>query len=119
MGVMMYILLCGYPPFFSMNGGAISAGMKTKIKAGEYQFPRAEWQNVSEEAKSIIKKMLTVDPASRITIDWIMHCPWFTGSVPETPINIGPMLNADDVEQMRVSDEEVQRESPHIAFSLF
>lgn len=99
----MYILLCGYPPFFSMHGGAISAGMKTKIRAGEYQFPSPEWDNVSQEAKSIIQKMLTVDPVARATIDWILRCPWFTGSVPETPINIGPMMDVDNFEQMRVS----------------
>ncbi|CAF0819943.1 unnamed protein product [Rotaria sordida] len=102
MGVIMYILLCGYPPFFSTHGGAISAGMKTKIKAGEYQFPKSEWKNVSQEAKSIIQKMLTVDPATRVTIDWILRCPWFTGTVPETPIDIRPMLDAENYEQMRV-----------------
>lgn len=103
MGVIMYILLCGYPPFFSTHGGAISAGMKTKIKAGEYQFPKAEWKNVSQEAKSIIQKMLTVTPADRVTIDWIIKCPWLTGTVPETPIDIRPMLDAENYEQMRVS----------------
>ena len=102
MGVIMYILLCGYPPFFSTHGGAISAGMKTKIKAGEYQFPKAEWKNVSQEAKSIIQKMLTVDPASRVTIDWIIKCAWFTGTVPETPIDIHSMWDSENYEQMRV-----------------
>jgi serine/threonine protein kinase len=102
LGVIMYILLCGYPPFFSTHGGAISAGMKTKIKAGEYQFPKSEWKNVSQEAKSIIQKMLTVDPATRVTIDWILKCSWFTGNVPETPIDIRPMLDTENYEQMRV-----------------
>lgn len=102
MGVIMYILLCGYPPFFSTHGGAISAGMKTKIKAGEYQFPKAEWKNVSQEAKSIIQKMLTVDPASRVTIDWIIKCAWFTGTVPETPIDIRSMWDSENYEQMHV-----------------
>ena len=99
----MYILLCGYPPFFSTHGGAISAGMKTRIKAGEYQFPKAEWKNVSQEAKDIIKMMLTVDPGARVTIDWILKCPWFTGTVPETPLDMHPMFDTDNCEQMRVS----------------
>jgi serine/threonine protein kinase len=102
MGVIMYILLCGYPPFFSIHGGAISAGMKTKIKAGEYQFPKAEWKNVSQDAKTIIQKMLTVDPATRVTIDWILRCSWLTGTVPETPIDIRPMLDFENYEQVRV-----------------
>lgn len=103
MGVIMYILLCGYPPFFSTHGGAISAGMKTKIKAGEYQFPKAEWKNISQEAKTMIQKMLTVDPANRVTIDTILKYPWLTGTVPETPIDIRPMLDPENCEQMRVS----------------
>jgi len=102
LGVIMYILLCGYPPFFSIHGGAISAGMKTKIKAGEYQFPKSEWKNVSQEAKTIIQRMLTVDPAARVDIDWVLKCSWFTGTVPETPIDIRPMLDAENYEQMRV-----------------
>ncbi|CAF3575688.1 unnamed protein product [Rotaria socialis] len=102
MGVVMYILLCGYPPFFSINGGTISAGMKTKIKAGEYQFPKAEWKNVSEEAKTVIRKMLTVDPATRATIDWILRCPWLVGTVPETPIDIHSMFDSENYEQMQI-----------------
>ncbi|CAF3186282.1 unnamed protein product [Rotaria sp. Silwood2] len=102
MGVIMYILLCGYPPFFSAHGGTISAGMKSKIKAGEYKFPKAEWKNVSQEAKSVIQEMLTVDPAARVTIDWILRCPWLVGTVPETPIDIRSMLDFENYEQMKV-----------------
>ncbi len=102
MGIIMYILLCGYPPFFSINGGDVSAGMQTKIKAGEYQFPNPEWENISQDAKSIIQKMLTVDPAARVTIDWILRCSWLTGTVPETPIDFRPMLDDEYYEQIRV-----------------
>ena len=100
----MYTLLCGYPPFFAIHGGAISAGMRIKIKAGEYRFDQADWANVSQQAKSTIQKMLTVDPAARVTIDWILRCPWFTGNVPETPIDIRPMLDPENYEQMRVRE---------------
>jgi len=102
LGVIMYILLCGYPPFFSTHGGAISAGMRTKIKAGEYQFPKAEWANVSQEAKSIIQQMLTVDPSQRVTIDWVRRQPWFHSTVPETPIDIRPFFDMENYEQMKV-----------------
>ena len=119
LGVIMYILLCGYPPFFSTHGGAISAGMKTKIKAGEYQFPKDEWKDVSQEAKSIIQKMLTVDPASRVTIDWILKCAWFTGTVPETPINMRSMLDPENYEQMHVCFTNPFRVSRAILIALF
>ena len=118
MGVIMYILLCGYPPFFSTHGGAISAGMKIKIKAGEYQFPKAEWGHVSEEAKSIIEKMLTVDPAKRVTIDWILRRPWLMGTVPETPIDMRPILDFENYEQIRVS-ELLHSKINRLVFVLF
>ncbi len=46
--------------------------------------------------------MLTVDPATRVTIDWILRCSWLTGTVPETPIDIRPMLDFENYEQVRV-----------------
>ena len=46
--------------------------------------------------------MLTVDPAARVTIDWILQCTWLTGIVPETSIDIRPMLDNESYEQMRV-----------------
>uniref|UniRef100_F7IKB1 non-specific serine/threonine protein kinase n=1 Tax=Callithrix jacchus TaxID=9483 RepID=F7IKB1_CALJA len=52
LGVIMYILLCGYPPFYSNHGLAISPGMKTRIRMGQYEFPNPEWSEVSEEGKN-------------------------------------------------------------------
>ncbi|XP_011383297.1 MAP kinase-activated protein kinase 2 isoform X1 [Pteropus vampyrus] len=49
LGVIMYILLCGYPPFYSNHGLAISPGMKSRIRMGQYEFPNPEWSEVSEE----------------------------------------------------------------------
>ena len=43
--------LCGYPPFFSHHGLAISPGMKRRICNGQYEFPNSEWCDVSEEGK--------------------------------------------------------------------
>lgn len=55
LGVIMYILLCGFPPFYSNHGLAISPGMKTRIRTGQYDFPAPEWTNVTNEAKELIK----------------------------------------------------------------
>lgn len=43
--------LCGYPPFYSLHGQAMSPGMKKRIRNGQYGFPADEWSDVSEEGK--------------------------------------------------------------------
>jgi serine/threonine protein kinase len=103
MGVIMYILLCGYPPFYSIHGGDLSAGMTRKIKAGEYQFDQKEWKDFSEEAQSTIKRMLIVDPTQRITIDKILHCSWLTEPASERPIDVSGLADTENLNQIRVS----------------
>ncbi len=78
LGVIMYILCCGYPPFYSTHGQPISPGMKKRIKAGEYTFPEAEWSRVSQDAKSLIKGMLETVPEKRSTINDIMKSSWIS-----------------------------------------
>ncbi|CAF3694508.1 unnamed protein product [Rotaria sp. Silwood1] len=103
MGVIMYILLCGYPPFFSEGGHTISSGMKNRIKAGDYEFPDAEWRNISPEAKSTIQRMLTVDPAQRITIDEILTCAWLTELTSSRPINMVALQDVETRQQLEAA----------------
>jgi len=94
LGVIMYILLCGYPPFFSDGGQPISPGMKSRIKAGSYNFPNPEWSNVSHDAKDLIQGMLLVDASQRLDINQVMNNKWIAQytSVPQTPLYTGRML---------------------------
>lgn len=50
---MSYVVwrLCGFPPFYSNTGQAISPGMKRRIRMGQYEFPNPEWAEVSEEGE--------------------------------------------------------------------
>ncbi|KAI6170104.1 Non-specific serine/threonine protein kinase [Aphelenchoides besseyi] len=80
LGVVMYILLCGYPPFYSFKGLAMSPGMKSRITHGLYAFPHDEWDQVSEEAKNEIRHLLKTDPQSRTTIDQLMCSSFITRS---------------------------------------
>lgn len=43
--------LCGFPPFYSNTGQAISPGMKRRIRMGQYEFPNPEWGEVSQEGE--------------------------------------------------------------------
>ncbi|XP_061687935.1 MAP kinase-activated protein kinase 2-like isoform X2 [Syngnathoides biaculeatus] len=88
LGVIMYILLCGFPPFYSNTGQAVSPGMKQRIRLGQYKFPNPEWAEVSEEAKELIVQLLKTDPNERMTIGQFMSHPWISQStaVPLTPL---------------------------------
>lgn len=74
--VIIIFRLCGFPPFYSNHGLAISPGMKKRIRLGQYDFPYPEWANVSQEAKNLIKGMLCIDPAERLQINDVMRNNW-------------------------------------------
>ncbi|XP_038871721.1 MAP kinase-activated protein kinase 2-like [Salvelinus namaycush] len=97
LGVIMYILLCGFPPFYSNTGQAISPGMKRRIRMGQYEFPKPEWAEVSEEAKQLIHQLLKTDPNDRMTITQFMNHPWINRSmvVPSTPLHTTRVLTED------------------------
>ena len=80
LGVIMYILCSGSPPFYVTptpdNTKTISIGMKHRIKSGLYNLTGNGWTNVSEEAKDLIKKMLETNPVERITIADVMNSNW-------------------------------------------
>lgn len=92
-GVILYILLVGYPPFWDEDQHRLYA----QIKAGAYdvscdrsllnflvihslslspQYPSPEWDTVTPEAKNLINSMLTVNPAKRITAAEALKHPW-------------------------------------------
>ncbi|KAG8132052.1 putative MAP kinase-activated protein [Naja naja] len=97
LGVIMYILLCGYPPFYSNHGLAISPGMKKRIRMGQYEFPNPEWSEVSEEVKQLIRNLLKTDPTQRMTITEFMNHPWIMQSmqVPQTPLHTSRVLKEE------------------------
>ncbi|XP_029948061.1 MAP kinase-activated protein kinase 2 isoform X2 [Salarias fasciatus] len=96
LGVIMYILLCGYPPFYSNHGLAISPGMKRRIRMGQYEFPNPEWSDVSEEAKQLIRTLLKTEPTQRMTITEFMNHPWINSmEVPQTPLHTSRVLKEE------------------------
>jgi len=72
LGVITYILLCGYPPFYDSN----QQNLFRLIRAGAFKFDAEFWDQVSDEAKDLIKKCLVVNPKKRITIDQVLEHPW-------------------------------------------
>lgn len=71
-GVILYILLCGFPPFYDEN----NAVLFQQIKKGDYSFPSPYWDDISDGAKDLVRKILQVDPKKRLTIKQCLDHPW-------------------------------------------
>lgn len=73
-GVVLYILLCGFPPFYEEELPALF----DQILHARYDFPSPWWDKISEDAKDLVKQMLTVNPTVRITAAKVLDHPFVT-----------------------------------------
>lgn len=76
MGVILYILLCGFPPFYHDS----TSQLYKQIKKGAYDFPDPYWTEISEEAKAVVTGLLCVEPAKRMTPAQLLAHPWIAGA---------------------------------------
>ncbi|KAL0276876.1 UNVERIFIED_CONTAM: hypothetical protein PYX00_004347 [Menopon gallinae] len=87
LGVIMYILLCGYPPFYGNCG--TDCGWQNgencfqcrellfnSIQEGRYEFPDREWAEISDEAKDLIQHLLVKEASMRLSADSVLEHPW-------------------------------------------
>ncbi|XP_069592528.1 calcium/calmodulin-dependent protein kinase type 1 isoform X3 [Ranitomeya imitator] len=74
-GVIAYILLCGYPPFYDEN----DAKLFEQILKAEYEFDSPYWDDISDSAKDFIQHLMEKDPNKRITCDQALQHPWIAG----------------------------------------
>jgi len=81
-GVITYILLCGFPPFYNEKLQLLFE----QIMRADYDFPEDYWSEVSNDAKDFIKKLLVVDPKKRMTGKEALKHPWLTGHAPSQPL---------------------------------
>jgi calcium/calmodulin-dependent protein kinase I len=83
LGVIIYILLCGYPPFYNQNQNQLFK----QIREGRFVFDSPYWDPISEQAKDLIKLALTVDVHKRPNIQTIIQHPWLTSAAPQKDIS--------------------------------
>lgn len=76
LGVIVYILICGYPPFYHEDDKKLFR----LITKGQYAFDPAEWEGVSDLCKDFINKMLVVDPKKRFTAGQLLEHEWMTSA---------------------------------------
>ena len=75
-GVITYILLCGYPPFRDNNQPRLFA----KIRDVQYEFDSPYWDDISDEAKNFVSSLLQGDPKNRMTAAKALQHEWLAGS---------------------------------------
>ena len=81
LGVIIYIMLMGYPPFYpdaGYNNQRLTSNMRDCILNGKIMIHKeSEWSSISNNAKEVIKGLLTVDPCKRMSLDALFAHPWF------------------------------------------
>jgi serine/threonine-protein kinase Chk2 len=80
LGVVLYICLCGFPPFSDeLYTRENPFTLAQQIKMGRFDYPSPYWDSVGDPALDLIDRMLTVDVEKRITVDECLQHPWLTG----------------------------------------
>ncbi|EPS71918.1 calcium dependent protein kinase 2 [Genlisea aurea] len=84
-GVIIYILLCGVPPFWDET----EQGIFEQVLKGELDFVSEPWPSISNSAKDLVKKMLVRDPKKRLTAHQVLCHPWVQvgGMAPDKPLD--------------------------------
>jgi len=77
-GVIMYVMLCGYPPFY----GKTEADVLRKVRLGNFSFQDADWKNISEDAKHLIRNLLKMNPRDRYTAEQPVNHKWIKNKAP-------------------------------------
>jgi len=82
-GVITYILLCGFPPFYNDQ----LPELFEQIMKADYDFPEDYWRDISQDAKDFISRLLVVDPKKRMTGKEALNHKWLSGTAPDTKLN--------------------------------
>merc|ERR1711935_692269 len=124
LGIIMYILLCGYPPFSGNCGSkcgwnqgepcnACQELLFHSIQDGHFDFPDAEWRDISGEAKDLISKLLVKDARQRLSAEMVLSHPWVKYGGPSrvlvTPQNIKRNNSARELSAFAESAMAVNR----------
>ncbi|XP_057516661.1 calcium-dependent protein kinase 10-like [Amaranthus tricolor] len=87
-GVILYILLCGVPPFWAET----EQGVALAILRGVLDFKREPWPQISETAKSLVKQMLDPDPKKRLTAQQVLEHPWIQNAKKAPNVPLGDIV---------------------------
>ncbi|KAM3340427.1 calcium-dependent protein kinase 13 [Capsicum galapagoense] len=89
-GVILYILLCGVPPFWAES----EQGVAQAILRGAIDFKREPWPSISDSAKNLVRQMLEPDPKLRLTAKQVLEHPWLQNAKKAPNVPLGDMVKS-------------------------
>lgn len=104
-GIITYILLSGYPPFYADDDSATFE----KIMNAEYDFDDDCWDIVSDQAKDFISNLLVKDPKNRFNAEQAMNHPWLQSEASDVQLKIGRKLSAYNIKRKEDKAKFVSR----------
>ena len=111
-GVILYILLCGFPPFYSNK----MPELFDQIMNADFQFPSPYWDNISNNAKDLITKLLQVDPKKRYTPDQCLNHPWILAMAPDNgDVKVGQLKEYNNKRKLNLTVDAVMVASKFIS----
>ncbi|CAK9184757.1 unnamed protein product [Ilex paraguariensis] len=87
-GVILYILLCGVPPFWAET----EQGVALAILRGVIDFKREPWPQISDSAKNLVRQMLESDPRKRLTAQQVLEHPWIQNAKKASNVPLGDIV---------------------------
>ncbi|CAI0549450.1 unnamed protein product [Linum tenue] len=124
-GVILYILLCGVPPFWAES----EQGVALAILRGNLDFKREPWPQISESARSLVRQMLDPDPSNRLTAQQVLDHPWIQnakkapnvplGDIVRTRLKQFSMMNRFKKKALRVIAEHLSLEEVEVIRDMF
>ncbi|KAL9260502.1 Calcium-dependent protein kinase 8-like protein [Drosera capensis] len=89
-GVILYILLCGVPPFWAESEQGVAQAIIRSI----IDFKRDPWPNVSDNAKDLVRRMLDPDPKRRLAAQEVLEHPWLVNAKKAPNVSLGETVKA-------------------------
>ncbi|XP_041996856.1 calcium-dependent protein kinase 13-like isoform X2 [Salvia splendens] len=89
-GVILYIMLCGVPPFWAES----EQGVAQAIIRGKIDFEREPWPSISDSAKSLVRQMLEPDPKLRLTAQQVLEHPWLLNAKKASNVPLGDVVKS-------------------------
>jgi len=105
-GILLYILLCGFPPFYHRDPNKLF----DVIEKGVFDFPNPQWANISSSAKELVSLLLTLEPSERLTAQQALVHPWLNPNCVALPTTekVVDIKNETVVEKTGGSEEPFQ-----------